>query len=242
MWTVKSGRTRAPFFVAEDKPKTPRKSPAKTSGKTPSQRAAQEKLTTQALKILQKKNKTLTDWFKLLALAGAAIGATVFGLGGRSEAPAATTPAVAVSKGARLSCRLEQVLDGDTVRAQCGGQTVKIRLDGIDAPESKQLPWGSRAREALQTLLRGERFELESKGADYYNRTLGTLYVGSKNINLTLVQQGQAVAYDFAKSCSRKKKPSIYCEAHEEAQRRGIGLWSEPGDQQDPKKWRKANL
>lgn len=51
-----------------------------------------------------------------------------------------------------LICLVVEVSDDDTLTARCGEpgryEQVKVRLQGIDAPERKQ-PFGERARQAL---------------------------------------------------------------------------------------------
>lgn len=48
---------------------------------------------------------------------------------------------------------LDSVSDGDTVRATCGGEAVKIRLHCIDAPEMGQRSWGQERRDHLRRLV-----------------------------------------------------------------------------------------
>ena len=61
-----------------------------------------------------------------------------------------------------LLCLVVGISDGDTLTARCGehGQyeQVKVRLQGIDAPERKQ-PFGERARQALAELTLQEEAE-----------------------------------------------------------------------------------
>lgn len=139
-----------------------------------------------------------------------------------------------VAKGQQVACLVSHIYDGDTVTAQCNGQTVKIRMVGIDAPEMKQAPYGAAAKSALQKLL-PKQFELHSEGSDRYQRTLGTLYSNGKNINLAMVEQGHAVAY------ADKSTPKIYTQAEAQAKRQKLGVWREAGLHQDPKAWRRQN-
>ena len=64
---------------------------------------------------------------------------------------------------ATLLCLVVGISDGDTLTARCGGpghyEQVKVRLQGIDAPERKQ-PFGERARQALAELTFQEEAEL----------------------------------------------------------------------------------
>lgn len=56
---------------------------------------------------------------------------------------------------ASLLCLVVGIADGDTLKVRCGepGQyeQIKVRLQGIDAPERKQ-PFGERARQTLAEL------------------------------------------------------------------------------------------
>lgn len=139
----------------------------------------------------------------------------------------------AFSRGARLSCRLLKVTDGDTVRAECDQRNLSIRLIGIDAPEMKQKPWGEQSKAVLSQILPAQ-FMLESHGADRYQRQLGRiLTTDGVDINLEMVKQGRAVAYDG------KDTPKNYQQAEAEAKRSKRGVWAKAGDHQDPKKWRR---
>ena len=46
-----------------------------------------------------------------------------------------------------------KVHDGDTISVILNGRKEKVRLIGIDAPEIKQKPWGTRAKKYLEKLL-----------------------------------------------------------------------------------------
>ena len=133
---------------------------------------------------------------------------------------------------AYINCDLKKVVDGDTVDANCGGRNLKIRLMGIDAPEMGQKPWGEKAKNNLEKLLT-KNFSLESHGKDVYNRQLGKLFYGGQDLNLTMINQGWAVAYDG------KDTPKNYKDAQQIAKSKKIGIWAKNGLHQDPKKWRR---
>ncbi|MBP3194727.1 MAG: thermonuclease family protein [Cardiobacteriaceae bacterium] len=139
-------------------------------------------------------------------------------------------------------CRLTKIIDGDTVDALCWGRNLRIRLVGIDAPETKQEPWGAKSTNKLRKFLPKKRdFLLVSQGPDVYRRQLGTIYKlncsqqydEKCNVNLQMIKTGYAVAYDGSDT------PMSYRVAQEEARKKKIGIWSKPGLQQDPKKYRK---
>lgn len=137
-----------------------------------------------------------------------------------------------ISAQGRTGCRLDQVLDGDTVIARCAGQRIHIRLLGIDAPEIGQKPWGMRAKRALHALL-PQRFVLEAAGKDVYGRRLGTLWARGRDVNLEMIRRGQAVAYHS------ETTPQTYYAAQADAREAAHGIWAQPGTQRDPKRWRR---
>ena len=74
---------------------------------------------------------------------------------------------------AALLCLVVGISDGDTLTARCGDlgkyEQVKVRLQGIDAPERKQ-PFGERARQALAELTFQKEAELRCTKTDRYKR------------------------------------------------------------------------
>lgn len=107
----------------------------------------------------------------------------------------------------QYKAKLDRVVDGDTVHAliDLGFHTwrkVDIRLNGIDAPETRtrdeeEKVRGLAAKQRLIDILEanGNEFELISHSIDKYGRTLGTILIAEKNINQQLVQEGHAVKY-----------------------------------------------
>ena len=101
--------------------------------------------------------------------------------------------------------RLDRVVDGDTVDAHIDlGFDIsvhkRIRLAGIDSPESRTRDLEEKARglaskDRLIDLLKYGEFTLESKEVGKYGRVLGVLLVNDLNINETLVEEGYAVEY-----------------------------------------------
>jgi micrococcal nuclease len=88
--------------------------------------------------------------------------------------------------------RVEVVNDGDTVTCiDEAGQTVKIRLQGIDAPEFDQ-PHGRTARNALDQKLASRRVRVTGTARDQHGRLLGTLWLDDRNLNRELIAEGHA--------------------------------------------------
>jgi len=104
----------------------------------------------------------------------------------------------------RLASTLQgyaRAVDGDTIELS----GTRIRLHGIDAPESAQTcltgtlayRCGERATLALIDLVRGQIVRCEPTGLDQYHRTIARCTIGSGgvDINARLVREGLAVAY-----------------------------------------------
>ena len=118
------------------------------------------------------------------------------------------------------NAKCTRVVDGDTIDAEIDlGFDVKIskriRLSGIDAPESRtrnkvEKKLGLAAKERLIELMEGAAnvFELESKEIGKYGRILGVIYINKLSgkdtitqacINEMLVSEGHATEYDCGK-------------------------------------------
>ncbi|WP_419900283.1 thermonuclease family protein [Roseomonas sp. USHLN139] len=96
---------------------------------------------------------------------------------------------------ADLIGRVVGILDGDTLTLLTPGKRqVRVRLAGIDAPESRQ-PYGTRAQQELSGLAFGKNGRIEVQDTDRYGRTVGTLFIGALNVNQEMVRRGAAWVY-----------------------------------------------
>ena len=93
-----------------------------------------------------------------------------------------------------------RVVDGDTVWID----DTKIRLHGIDAPETKQecyrvdgSPYrcGEAATDALRVLIGADPVRCEGDTLDRYKRLIAICYSGTADLNAEMVRQGWALAY-----------------------------------------------
>lgn len=92
---------------------------------------------------------------------------------------------------AELAGPVVAVLDGDTIDVLIDRQPVRVRLAQIDAPEKRQA-FGTRARQALASMVFQQSVKVADAGRDRYGRVLGTVFVSGKNINAAMVEQGMA--------------------------------------------------
>ena len=125
-----------------------------------------------------------------------------------------------------LSATVLSIGDGDTIRVRQSGRAVTVRLACIDAPETAQSPHGQQARSYLQQRLPvGREVRLEVKTTDRYGRSVAEV-ISDININLALVEDGQAFAYrQYLSGCDAKE----YLDAEYRASRRGYGVWQVEG-------------
>jgi endonuclease YncB( thermonuclease family) len=116
--------------------------------------------------------------------------------------------------------------DGDTIRVRQAGKALTVRLACIDAPETAQGPYGQQARNYLQQRLPvGREVNLDVKTTDRYGRTVAEV-ISEININLALVEDGQAFAYrQYLSGCNAKE----YLDAEYRASRRRYGVWQVEG-------------
>ena len=127
--------------------------------------------------------------------------------------------------------------DGDTIRVRQGGKAITVRLACIDAPETAQNPYGQQVRRYLQQRLPiGRQVTLAVKTTDRYGRTVAEV-ISEININLVLVEDGQAFAYrQYLGGCKAKE----YLDAEFRASRRRFGVWQVEGGITRPWDFRKG--
>lgn len=126
------------------------------------------------------------------------------------------------------------VTDGDTLEIH--GQ--RIRLHGIDAPESGQLchrngePWrcGQTAALALSDFIGRRVVSCEPRDKDRYGRIVAVCSVGGTNINRWLVAEGHALAY--------RQYSMDYVRDETAAKTARKGVWNSTFD--PPWEWRKG--
>ena len=111
------------------------------------------------------------------------------------------------------------VTDGDTVSVMRDGRSVRVRLDGIDAPERGQ-DFGQRAKQFTSDMTFGKDAVIEVRDIDRYGRLVARVYVGGDDVSLALVQAGLAWHY------TKYSRDPKLAEAQATAKSVKLGLWS----------------
>jgi endonuclease YncB( thermonuclease family) len=125
-------------------------------------------------------------------------------------------------------------MDGDTVLLVREGQRepVKLRIEGIDAPETCQ-PGGSEAREAMIRLALRKTVQVIDRGQDSYGRQIGRVSADGVDFGAEMVRSGMAWAYSFRTG----KGPYAALQRQAEKQRKGI--FATHGEAMSPALFRK---
>lgn len=129
-------------------------------------------------------------------------------------------PSNPITQSNLLSGKVVSVQDGDTLEILIDNRPLRIRLNGIDAPERGQ-PFGSNAKEALSSRTFGKVVSIVDHGSDSFDRTLGDVLVDGQSVNLYLVASG--LAWHYSKFSDDQQLAAA--EANARANR--IGLWSD---------------
>jgi len=157
-----------------------------------------------------------------------------------SQAPVLTSErtdgaaASPTSTDANLIFGTSSVLDADTLEIH----GTRIRLEGVDAPESSQRcgtlgqEWacGQHAALALSDWIGDKTVSCEVNGSDRYQRKLARCTVDGQDMQVWLVSNGWAMAY--------RAYSTDYVAAEEVAQAAKLGLWR--GEFVMPWNWRKG--
>lgn len=161
--------------------------------------------------------------------AGPATGATTPVSEAPSDGPLATLPD---ETSLEPNATVERIVDGDTLVAIVGDQRERVRLLGIDTPESvaENRPdqcYGQESSDYLTALLpEGSEITLilDEEARDQYDRLLAYIVRSSDDlfVNLDLIEQGYAgvLIYD-----PNDHYESLFRAAERDAIDAGIGLW-----------------
>lgn len=120
-----------------------------------------------------------------------------------------------------FSGKVVSIADGDTITVIHDKTKYRIRLNGIDAPETKQA-FGTKAKKILGDKVFDQEVKIEWKTMDKYNRIIGEVYLGDRRICLEMVAEGYAWHY------KQYSKDQELAKAEKEAREAKKGLWVDP--------------
>lgn len=152
-----------------------------------------------------------------------------------------------------IKCRAGFIFDGDTLKLRLSESTDAVeiicRLQWIDTPEVKKAgqsndrpeiikhwEWGEKSKKALTELVKGQELIAVPLEIDRYNRHICDLYVGTavikNNVQVNLCKLGLAVSsFPFQKFSFTSREQTLLRNVVKEvslANKKGIGIWSEP--------------
>jgi endonuclease YncB( thermonuclease family) len=134
--------------------------------------------------------------------------------------------------------RVVRVADGDTITVldRANGQH-RIRLQGIDAPESHQA-FGTQSKKNLSNLIFDREVTVEYEKTDQYGRIVGKILLDGKDINLEQVKAGMAWHYKEYQREQSAVDREMYARAEDEARSARRGLWAD-AEPTEPSAFRK---
>jgi len=154
------------------------------------------------------------------------------------EMPTATSapqPQVLAATSDRIQAQVLRVVDGDTIHVQVDGLTKKIRIIGLDTPETVDPRttvecYGREASDKAKELLKDESVWLESDSSqgdkDRYGRLLRYVWFDDQrqDFGLTMIEQGFGSEYTYDQPYRYQTE---YKKAEIRAQQAGLGLWNQ---------------
>lgn len=131
-----------------------------------------------------------------------------------------------------LTAKVKRVVDGDTLVVDLNGQEERVRLIGVDTPESvhpddtKNIEAGKIASDFTKSKLEGKEVELEFdvQERDHYGRLLAYVYLDGVMFNKTLLEEGYARVATIPPNV---KYVNDFTKIQEEARKNNKGFWSE---------------
>lgn len=145
-----------------------------------------------------------------------------------SSAPSTSTTPLRDVQGKQTSqVQVIRIVDGDTIDVQIEGKEEKIRLIGINAPETNEC-FGKESTQRAGELLNFKNVSLEADQTqgerDKYKRLLRYVFIDGVSFEETMIREGFAKEYTYS---TAYKYQSLFKEAQKEAQENKRGLWSD---------------
>lgn len=145
-------------------------------------------------------------------------------------------------KGAEITGVVADTPDADVLLLKTSeNKLVRVRLNGIDAPELKQ-SFGDKAQEQLKTLVGDQSVRVVTQGEDRTGQIIGDIYFRTKDaresdpevfLNVHLVEHG--LAWHFVRYAADRLD---LADAEKSAREKKTGLWAD-GEPMAPWDWRR---
>lgn len=120
-----------------------------------------------------------------------------------------------------------KVSDGDTITVlDNNNQKHKIRLKGIDAPESQQI-FGDISTQSLSELVYNKEVQVSWDKKDKYYRILGKVIVEGIDANYEQLKKGLAWYYKQYEKDLNDEDKQKYSGAEDLARNNNLGLWAD---------------
>lgn len=101
-----------------------------------------------------------------------------------------STPSGSPANGTEFSGRVTRIVDGDTF--WISGQDVRIRIWGLDAPETNE-PGGAAATAELTRLIAGQTLNCRQRDIDRFGRIVGQCFLpNGRDITREMISSGTA--------------------------------------------------
>ncbi len=133
---------------------------------------------------------------------------------------------------AATTVTVDRVVDGDTFVTYIDGEKTRVRMIGIDTPESvhpnaaKNTKWGKKISKWVKKKLTGKKITLkyDKDKYDQYGRTLAYVYLGKSMFNKTLLKKGYARAVYYPPNGKYRK---AFNKLQATAKKKKKGFWKD---------------
>lgn len=129
----------------------------------------------------------------------------------------------------KVLVQVTRVVDGDTIVVNYNGEEERVRLIGIDTPETVhpsrgEEPYGREASNFTKTGLEGKQvgLEFDVQERDRYGRLLAYVWLNNQLFNENLVRDGYAKVSTYPPNV---KYVDVFTAAQKEAREANRGLW-----------------
>ncbi len=151
-----------------------------------------------------------------------------------------SSPASLSLSHAPWQAHLVRAADGDsfTVRRADTGQTVELRLYGVDAPENGQ-PYGQASRRNLLAMTEGKTLAVAPMESDQYGRWVAVVFAAGDETSVNERQLEQGMAWYYEHFC-RAPFCADWKAKEQRARAERAGLWRDK-QPENPREWRREH-